>query len=252
MMRRGRWFVILSVMLVSGALVAGCTSASDQQMDKSDYSSAPLEQDNELGEAGEQASALVAQLADSTTPCTPQVGPADLLQSPVQVGNVICGSDYDQFQIMTYLDVRGLHYHLETIEIGTGEGRGFLVGDDWLMYADPAVLNSISSTVGGTIYTNKKNALTANPGYSSADPYVECYINLTVVIIEYVRSGINHIGEYDQMMPGLADAFYTVMHGVVPQLPSYKSGDYTAATQDLIPYAERMRGVCHKLHPDAV
>ncbi|WP_146135444.1 hypothetical protein [Antricoccus suffuscus] len=211
-----------------------------------------MEQDYQLGEVGVQASALVAQLAGSATPCTPQTGPADLLQSPVQVGNVVCGPDLAQFQIMSFLDVRGLHYYLETIEIGTGDGRGFLVGENWLMFADPAALDSISSTVGGTIYTDKKEALTANPGYSSADPYVDCYINLTVVVTEYVKSGVNHIGEYDQMMPGLANAFYAAMYGVVPQLASYKSGDDAAATQDLIPYAERMRGVCHKLHPDSI
>ena len=158
----------------------------------------------------------------------------------------------EQFQIMTYLDVRGLHYHLETIEIGTGEGRGFLVGENWLIFADPAVLKSISNTVVGTIYTNKKEALTANPGYSSAGPFVECYLNLTVVVTEYVMSGVNHIGEYDQVAPGIVNAFYTAMYGVVPQLPSFRSGDSAAVTQDLIPYAERMREVCHKLHPDSV
>lgn len=233
------------------AFGAGCTAASNDHKGERDYPSAPLEQDYQLGEVGVQASALVAQLAGSATSCTPQTGPTDLLQSPVQVGNVICGSDYEQFQIITYIDVRGLRYHLETIEIGTGKGRGFLVGKNWLMFADPAILDSIGGTVGGTVYTNKNQALTANPGYLSTDPYVECYINLTVVVTEYAMSGINHIGEYDQITPGIAIAFNTAMYGVVSQLPSYKSGDFEAANHDLIPYAERMRGVCHKFHPDS-
>lgn len=246
---RYRWIVAIAIGAITG--VVGCTTAHKaDNTGKPVPTKAALETDYQLGSIGERAEQLFASISPAIT-CEEKHGPTDMLQSPVEVGLIYCNDLNAILALFTYDDTAGMHYQIDSTTVGDGTSRGFLIGPDWLIYAAPATLADIRGMIGGTLYNDKDKdkALADHPGYSENGKFADCYTSLTSAVIQFVTTGTSHLDEIDQIIPGISSAYDAEMYGVVPQLSSYKAGDSEAASADLIPYAGRLRAICHQLRP---
>lgn len=237
------WRLSATIVVIVGTLVLGaCTSSPSDGAAPSVSAAVKLPEPTDDVSLSETASTLVDKLS-VTDPCEIR---SDDPQSPVATASVICPPESGFEYLFTVEDPRGLAYHLERIELGTEpSARAVLVGADWLVYGPRTSLEGFVPVVGGTVYTDKQQAVDANPGYGPDEAYSDCVMTLGANLASYGASGDeSDLTDLDQMFPGLVAAYQSNVGDFVPLLPSFKSGDVEEVSSELAAYAGHLRDAC--------
>jgi len=232
----------LATLTVALALCVGCSASEEQEVGPVE-----LETNYQLDGLADRATEILTQI-EAVESCDDQIGPTDELYSPVQVGHIYCKINASDVNVFTYADRAGIRYHMQTVDLGSGDGRAFLVGSDWLVAGSPDLLREIEQTFDGSVYTNDDSAYLQYDGYSESDAFVVCHQFLASAAVDYVASGTNSIPQLDEYtVPGVKDKFNEQLVNVVPKLASFERGDVQAAVSDLLPYAQEIRNICREL-----